>query len=133
MAGDNKSEDATIAKFQEAMEKANVAKIANEILACLLDDFDDSEDFDSKENTDETEERPLKPSHVISVKSTVKARHIDAMKGKYFHDASFVRQGGEDIVPDSEKDEVVVYRSFMEARLRFTTRILTFYDVLMVS
>jgi hypothetical protein len=31
------------------------------------------------------------------------------MKGKYFHDVSIVRPGGEDTVPHPEKDEVVVY------------------------
>jgi hypothetical protein len=41
------------------------------------------------------------------------------MKGKYFHDVSIVRAGGEDIVPLTESNEVVVFRSFMEAALRF--------------
>jgi hypothetical protein len=41
------------------------------------------------------------------------------MKGKYFHDVSIVRAGGEDTGPHPEGDEVVVYRSFMKARLCF--------------
>jgi hypothetical protein len=41
------------------------------------------------------------------------------MKGKYFHDVSLVRDGGEDIVPLLESDEVVVFRSFMKAGLHF--------------
>jgi hypothetical protein len=45
MASDNKSEEATIAKFQEAMEKANVTRIADEILAGLSVDSEDSEDL----------------------------------------------------------------------------------------
>jgi hypothetical protein len=42
------------------------------------------------------------------------------MKGKYFHDVSIVRAGGEDTVPLPERDEVVVFRSFMKAGLRFS-------------
>jgi hypothetical protein len=41
------------------------------------------------------------------------------MKGKYFHDVSTVRARGEDTVPLPEGDEVVVFRSFMKAGLRF--------------
>jgi hypothetical protein len=41
------------------------------------------------------------------------------MKGKYFHDVSIVRARGENIVPLPESDEVVVFRSFMKAGLRF--------------
>jgi hypothetical protein len=39
------------------------------------------------------------------------------MRGRYFCDISIVRAGGESNVPVSEADEVVVYRSFMKARL----------------
>jgi hypothetical protein len=41
------------------------------------------------------------------------------MKGKYFHDVSIVRAGGESIVPLLESGEVVVFKSFMKARLHF--------------
>jgi hypothetical protein len=41
------------------------------------------------------------------------------MKGKYFHDESIVRAEGENIVPLTEDDEVVVLRSFMKVGLRF--------------
>jgi hypothetical protein len=41
------------------------------------------------------------------------------MKGKYFHDVSIVRAGGEDIVPLLEGDEVVIFRIFMKVGLRF--------------
>jgi hypothetical protein len=44
---------------------------------------------------------------------------IDAMRGRYFRDISIVRVGGENNVPLPEADEVVVYRSFMKAGLRF--------------
>ena len=41
------------------------------------------------------------------------------MKGKYFHDISIVRAGGESTVPLPEADEVVVFKSFMKAGFRF--------------
>jgi hypothetical protein len=49
----------------------------------------------------------------------VKKGHIEAMKGKYFHDVSIVRPGGENIVPLLEKYIVVMYKSFLKARLCF--------------
>jgi hypothetical protein len=41
------------------------------------------------------------------------------MKGRYFHDISMVRAGGENTVHFPEANEVVVFRSFMKSRLRF--------------
>lgn len=52
-------------------------------------------------------------------KSTVRKGHVEAMKGKYFRDVSIVRIGGQNTVPLPEKDEVVIFRSFMKAGLRF--------------
>jgi hypothetical protein len=40
------------------------------------------------------------------------------MKGKYFHDVSLVRIGGSTI-PLPEANEVVIFKSFMKAGLRF--------------
>jgi hypothetical protein len=41
------------------------------------------------------------------------------MKGRYFRDMSIVRVGDDDNVPAPEKNEVVIYRSFFKAGLRF--------------
>jgi hypothetical protein len=41
------------------------------------------------------------------------------MKVRYFHDISIVRARGESNVPLLEANEVVVFRSFMKAGLRF--------------
>jgi hypothetical protein len=41
------------------------------------------------------------------------------MKGKYFHDISIVRAGGENTVRLLEADEVVVFKSFIKVGLRF--------------
>ena len=41
------------------------------------------------------------------------------MRGRYFLDISIMRAGGENNVPLSKADEVVVFRSFKKARIRF--------------
>jgi hypothetical protein len=41
------------------------------------------------------------------------------MRGRYFRDMSIVRVGGDNNFPTPEEDEVVIYRSFFKARLRF--------------
>jgi hypothetical protein len=42
---------------------------------------------------------PVEPSHVVFGKSTIKQGQIDAMRGRYFHDISIIRIGGENNVP----------------------------------
>jgi hypothetical protein len=68
---------------------------------------------------EDVEDRPWRPSHTIFGKSTIKQSYIDAMKERYFRDMSIVRIGGDSAAPAPEEDEVVVYRSFLKARLRF--------------
>jgi hypothetical protein len=41
------------------------------------------------------------------------------MRGRYFRDMSIVRAGGDNDVPAPEENEVVIYRSFFKAGLRF--------------
>jgi hypothetical protein len=41
------------------------------------------------------------------------------MRGRYFRDMSIVRVGGDITAPAPKENEVVVYRSFMKAGLRF--------------
>jgi hypothetical protein len=120
MAEDKKSVVPTLAGFYKAMERNNVEKIANKILAGLSGDSSDSESFDIESENEIVEDRPWRPSHVVFGKSKIKQGQIETMKGKYFHDVSTVRAGGEDIVPLPESDEVIVFRSFMKAGLRFS-------------
>jgi hypothetical protein len=87
------------------MERTNIEKITDEILAGLSEDSDDSEGFDIESDNDDAEDRSWRSSHVVF--------------GKYFHDVSIVRISSENIVPLPEKDEVVVFRSFMKAKLQF--------------
>jgi hypothetical protein len=93
-----------IAGFIESMSKTNTEKITKEILEGL---YEDSED------------RPCRPSHAVFGKSTIKQSHLDNMRGRYFRDMYIVRAGRDNIVPAPEENEVVIYRSFFKAGLRF--------------
>jgi hypothetical protein len=95
MAEDKKSVDPALAGFYEAMERTNVEKITDEMLAELSRDSSDNESFNVESENEDAEDRPWRPSHVVFGKSTVKQGQIEAMKGKYFHDISIVRAGGE--------------------------------------
>ena len=74
--------DPGLAGFFEAMERTNVEKITNEILAGLSRDSSYSESFDVESDNDDAEDRPWRPSHVVFGKSTVRKGQIEAMKGK---------------------------------------------------
>jgi hypothetical protein len=104
--------------FYEAMDKTNAEKIANEMWLGYLK-TSDSESFDVESGNEDAKNWPWRPSHVVFRKSTIKQGQIDAMRGRYFRDISIVRAGGENNVPLPKADEVVVYRSFMKAGLRF--------------
>jgi hypothetical protein len=119
MAKEKKIDDPTLAGFYEAMEKTNMAKIANEVLAGISKNSSDSESFDVESGNEDVEDRPWRPSHVVFAKSTIKQGQIEAMRGRYFRDISIVGAGGENNVPLPEADEVVVFRSFMKVGLRF--------------
>jgi hypothetical protein len=111
--------DPALAGFYKAMEKTNTEKIINKILANFSEDSDDRDNFDVESGNEYAEDRPWRPSHTIFEKSSIKQSRIDAMKGRYFRDMSIVRVGGDSAAPAPEEDEVVVYRSFMKAGLRF--------------
>jgi hypothetical protein len=119
MAKEKKIADPALSGFYEAMERTNVEKIAHETLARISEGSSDSEGFDVESENEGAEDWSWRPSHVVFGKSTIKQGQIDAMRGRYFHDISIVRARGESNVPLPEADEVVVYRSFMKAGLRF--------------
>jgi hypothetical protein len=68
---------------------------------------------------EDSEDRPWRPSHSIFGKSTIKHSHLENMRGRYFRDMSIVRAGGDNNVPAPEENEVVIFRSFFKAGLRF--------------
>jgi hypothetical protein len=114
--------DPFIAGFIESMSKTNIEKITKEILEGLSEDTDDSDSYDVESGDEDSEDRPWRPSHVVFGKSTIKQSHLDNMRGRYFRDMSIVRAGGDNIVPAPKENEVVIYRSFFKAGLRFPLR-----------
>jgi hypothetical protein len=108
-----------IAGFIESMAKTNKEKITKEILEGLSEDTSDSDSYDAKSGGEDSEDRPWRPSHTIFGKSTIKQSHLDNIRGRYFRDMSIVRAGGDNNVPVPKENEVVIYRSFFKAGLRF--------------
>jgi hypothetical protein len=116
---EKKAVDPFIAGFIVSMSKTNIEKITKEILECLSEDTDGSDSYDVESGDEDSEDRPWRPSHTVFGKSTIKHSHLDNMRGRYFRDMSIVRVGGDNIVPAPKENEVVIYRSFFKAGLRF--------------
>jgi hypothetical protein len=79
-------------------------------------------DIEEDEFEDEYGAMPSKPSHLEFGKSTIIVGDMAKMlKLGYFSEGKkeLVRFGGEEITPKPEKDEVVVFKSFFKAGLRF--------------
>jgi hypothetical protein len=108
-----------ITGFIESMAKTNTETITKEILEGLSEDTGDSDSYDVESGDEDSEDRPWRPSHSIFGKSTIKQSHLENMRGRYFRDMSIVRAGGDNNVPAPEENEVVIYRSFFKAGLRF--------------
>jgi hypothetical protein len=108
-----------IARFIEFMAKTNTEKITKEILEGLSEYTGDSDNYDVESGDEDSEDRPWRPSHTIFGKSTIEQSHNDAMRGRYFRDMSIIGVGGDGTTPASEENEVVIYRSFFKASLRF--------------
>jgi hypothetical protein len=98
MADEKKIIDPTLAGFYEAMEKTNMEKITNEMLAGISENSSDIESFNVESGNKDAEDRPWRPSHVVFEKLTIKQGQIEAMRGRYFRDISIVRAGGENIL-----------------------------------
>jgi hypothetical protein len=104
--------------FLQSMSKTNTEKITKEILEGLSEDTGASDSFDADSGGEESEDRPWRPSHTVFGKSSIKQSHLDSMKGRYFRDMSIVRaDAGEKTMPTPEENEVVIFRSFLKARL----------------
>jgi hypothetical protein len=107
------------AGFVESIAKTNIEKITKEILEDLSEDTDDSDSYDVESGGEDSEDRPWRLSHAVFGKSTIKQSHLDNMKGRYFRDMSIVRADVDGVVPAPEENEVVIFRSFFKAGLRF--------------
>ena len=72
MPEEKKIVDPALAGFYEAMEKTNIEKITNEMLAGLSEDSGDSESFDVESGNEDVEDRPWRSSHTTFGKSSIK-------------------------------------------------------------
>jgi hypothetical protein len=80
----------------------------------------DIEETDSED--DYNIEVPSKPSHLDFGKSTIsKADFTKMVKSGYFSEdkKELIRFGGEETTPKPQKDEIVIFKSFLKAGLRF--------------
>jgi hypothetical protein len=106
--------------FIESIAKTNTEKITREILEGLSEDTGESDSYDVESGGEDSEDRPWRPSHSVFGKSSIKQSHLDNMRGRYFRDMSTVTaDDGERIVPTPEDNEVMIFRSFFKAGLRF--------------
>jgi hypothetical protein len=96
-----------------------IESMAKEILEGLSEDTGDSDSYDVESGHEDSEDRPWRPSHTVFGKSTIKQSHLDNMRGRYFRDMSIVRVGGDNTAPAPEENEVVIFRSFFKAGLRY--------------
>jgi hypothetical protein len=79
-------------------------------------------DAEELESEDDYSVVPTKPSHLEFGKSTISEGDLPKLMNLgYFSEAKkeLVRFGGEEITPNPGKDEVVVFKSFLKAGLRF--------------
>jgi CO dehydrogenase/acetyl-CoA synthase delta subunit len=79
-------------------------------------------DVEEDEFEDEYGAMPSKPSHLKFGKSTITEGDMaKLLKLGYFSEGKreLIRFGGEEVTPKPEKDEVVVFKSFFKAGLRF--------------
>jgi hypothetical protein len=84
--------------FVESIAKTNTEKITKEILEGLSEDTDDSDSYDVESGGEDSK---------------------DNMRGRYFRDMSIVRADVDRAIPAPEENEVVIYRIFFKAGLRF--------------
>jgi hypothetical protein len=132
---DEKLLEEKTAGFIESIAKTNTKKITKEILEGLSEDTDDSDSYDAESGGEDSEDRPWRPSHEVFRKSTIRQSHLDNMRGRYFRDISIVRaDNGDRTIPVPEENEVVIYRSFFKAGLRFplsrfVVEVLNIYEI----
>jgi hypothetical protein len=113
------------APISEVMKQSGmvVTEVAGEGASATEAEYADiEEDVADEEEEDYSTLMPSKPSHLDFRKSTVSEADMPMMvKLGYFGEAEnkLIRFGGEETTPTPEEDEVVVFRSFFRAGLRF--------------
>jgi hypothetical protein len=120
------AETTETAPISEVMKQSGMVVIevtAEEGAPAAEVEYADIEEDDADEEEDDYSTlMPSKPSHLDLGKSTVSEADMPMMvKLGYFGEAEkkLICFGGEETTPTPEKDEVVVFRSFFRAGLRF--------------
>jgi hypothetical protein len=112
---------APLSSIQETNVKVFVSTMeatASLAEAGFVNPSEDSDNIDIEE--DSITIRPTKPSHVDVDKSKIKGGDIEVLnRYGYIDNVDWVWLGGDDLVPNRREDEVVVFRSFLKACLRF--------------
>jgi hypothetical protein len=96
--------------------------VAEGTLTAEVEGITVGEGSDNEDKEDYTVLIPEKPSHLDFGRSTVTADDMVIMKKLgYFGEAEsrLVRFAGEEVVPEPKDDEVIVFKSFFRAGLRF--------------
>jgi hypothetical protein len=110
----------------EDTETAPISKVMKRSGLVALEEAPTTEaeeaDVEETESEDDYSAVPSKPSHLDFGKSTISEDDLPKMLNLgYFNEAKkeLIRFGGEETTPKPGKDEVVVFKSFFKAGLRF--------------
>jgi hypothetical protein len=110
----------------EGAETAPISEVMQQSGLVVSEDAPAAEtkqtDVEEVESEDDYGAAPTKPSHLDFGESTISEGDMPKMMNLgYFSEAKkgLVRFGGEEITPKPGKDEVVVFKSFFKAGLRF--------------
>jgi hypothetical protein len=114
----DETEAADTVPISEAMRRSGLASSENtpaaEATQADVEEADSEDEYSCG--------MPSKPSHLDFGKSTISEDDLPKMvKMGYFSEAmkGLIRFGGEETIPKPGKDEVVVFKSFLKASLRF--------------
>ena len=114
--------------ISEAMQRSGLViseKIPHDDAEQAEQTIAEAEEEDMEETDSEDDYRiamPSKPSHLDFGKSTVSKADLSKMvKSGFFteNQKKLLRFGGEETTPKPEKDEIVIFKSFLKAGLRF--------------
>jgi hypothetical protein len=114
----DEAEAAETVPISEAMKRYGLA--TSEGIPAAEAEQADIEETDSED--DHNIAVPSKPSHLDFGKSTIsKADFPKMVKSGYFSEdeKKLIRFGGEETTPKPQKDEIVIFKSFLKAGLRF--------------
>jgi hypothetical protein len=120
-----KAEGAETVPISEAMQRSGLVTSEGIPTAETEQTVAEAEEGDIEEADSDDDYHiavPSKPSHLDFGKSTVsKADFSKMVKSGYFseNEKKLLRFGGEETTPKPEKDEIVIFKSFLKVGLRF--------------